>query len=73
LGEEKIKEETERQREAYGETVMRRLRKRKEGEESAKERKNFFGLRSQPFQGPPLPMPLVMDLSRLKTIMYCAI
>jgi hypothetical protein len=41
---------------------------------------NFFGfkkwhlLRSQPIQGPPLPMPLVMDLTRaqkpLLTVLY---
>ena len=29
--------------------------------------------KSRLFLGPPLPMPLVMDLDRLKTIMYRAI
>jgi hypothetical protein len=37
---------------------------------------DFFGPKWQTsldFQGPPLPMPLVMDLARLKTITYRAI
>jgi hypothetical protein len=55
---------------------MRRLRKRKEGEEAAKERKDFLGFarshfRAQKkprFPGPIPSSPLVTDLARLKTI-----
>jgi hypothetical protein len=33
----------------------------------------FQGPKSLDFQSPPLSMPLVLDLARLKTIMYRAI
>ncbi len=32
----------------------------------------YQGPKSLDFQGPPLPMPLVMDVTRLKTITYRA-
>jgi hypothetical protein len=32
--------------------------------------RHFRAQKSLDFEGPPLPLPLVMDLARLKTIMY---
>jgi hypothetical protein len=36
-------------------------------------RSHLRAQKSLDFQGPPLPMPLVMDVARLKTITYRAI